>query len=103
MSRPDGMIATYCVTLDAHERELFERYGPLDARPGFYYVSIGRDDGSDAKILARGPFATHREAILAIPGAKRAAERVDVRACWYSYGTARSETDQGSGKLDREA
>jgi hypothetical protein len=69
-----------------------------DPRPGFYYVSA--IDGA-RKVFARGPFPTHREALDRVDATRTAVEKVDPRAPWYAWGTARSEVDQGPGVLDR--
>lgn len=69
-----------------------------DHRPGFYYVSIVREDGAWG--LMRGPFPKHREALQAVDDARVFGERIDPRACWYAWGTCRSETDRGPGVLD---
>jgi len=100
MSLPKEMEPAFGVTFDPNEAELFERYGPLDVRPGFYYASISRTDG--AKILARGPFPTHKDAILSVPKVKDDAYRMDPKAPWYAYGTARCDRDEGPGVLDRQ-
>lgn len=50
-----------------------------------FYASAIREGGDVALLL--GPFQTHQDAIDAVDGARRAAEEVDLRACWYSYGT----------------
>lgn len=68
-----------------------------DLRPGFYYVSAQRDDG--ARVLVRGPYSTHRAALDAVQDTMIEAAERDFRAFWYAWGTARSETDLGPGKL----
>lgn len=74
------------------------RHAGADKRPGFYYVSALDDGGR--RVLVRGPFSSHREALDALEPTKAAAERIDVRAWSYAWGTARSETDAGPGVLD---
>ncbi len=61
------------------------RKTPADAK---FYATM-RDDRGRCHILD-GPFATHHEALVALPEAKRIAEERDSRACWYSFGTASS-------------
>lgn len=78
------------------EREREER--EADPRPGFYYVSA--QDGPRS-VLVRGPYTSHVEALRAVDATRTEAERVDPRAIWYAWGTARSETDLGPGALDR--
>lgn len=41
-----------------------------------------------------GPYRTHREALDAFRSVQEYAERVDARAVWYSFGTARARKDQ---------
>lgn len=67
-----------------------------DKRPGFFYVSV--TNGTERRLL-RGPFVTHREAMEALPATREEAQRVDPRACWYAFGTARAEVDLGPGVL----
>lgn len=70
-----------------------------DTRPGFYYVSVVRDDG--AHRLLRGPFVNdHPAALAAVDGARHIACKLDRRGHWYAYGTCRTETDAGPGILD---
>jgi hypothetical protein len=72
----------------------------LDERPGFYYATVL--DGQRTGFLL-GPFTTHREALDAVPVARRAAARIDCRADWYAYGTARLPLDYinpPSGRLN---
>ena len=68
-----------------------------DPRPGFYYVSA--IDGPRAARV-QGPFQTHAEALARVDAARSRAEKLDPRACWYAFGTCRSETDLGPGWLD---
>lgn len=58
-----------------------------DPVPGFY-VSVMNDD-TGRRALAEGPFETHMEALVAVDGVKDAWFRVDPRAPWYFWGTAR--------------
>lgn len=41
-----------------------------------------------------GPYRTHAEALAAFRSVQEYAERVDPRAVWYSFGTARARKDQ---------
>jgi len=68
-----------------------------DLRPGFYYVSIQNDAGE--QVLVRGPWYRHAEALAALPDVKAYCLKLDPRACWYAFGTARSEADLGPGLL----
>lgn len=71
---------------------------PGDPRRGFYYVSCQDDRGRRALVF--GPFVNdHRSALADVARVAAEAERVDPRACWYAWGTARSETDLGPGVL----
>lgn len=70
-----------------------------DTRPGFYYVTVRRDDGQTR--LLRGPFRDHKAALEAVFESRRAAEKLDPCAHWYAFGTGRTETDEGPGILDR--
>lgn len=50
-----------------------------------YYTSARRDDG---KVVAlTGPYATHVEALEALPADRDRAYDSDPRAPWYAYGT----------------
>lgn len=70
-----------------------------DTKPGFYYVTMRRDDGATVRLA--GPFENdHQAALDAVGPAKAWALDVDPRAPWYSYGTARYERDHGPGKFD---
>lgn len=80
------------ITPPAIDRErgrfnLGEARGEIDRRPGNYYVTARRDDGRAAFLL--GPFDSHREAWARVQEGRKRAEGVDMRAIWYSYGTAR--------------
>lgn len=57
-----------------------------DDRPGYYYVSVR--DGHRWSLLY-GPFGRHADALAAVEATRRAAERLDARAVWYAFGTAR--------------
>ena len=71
-----------------------------DPRPGDYFVSaIDKLDNTgyvpQSRIaLASGPYTTHELALAAVASVKRLVERVDPRAVWYAWGTARM--DMGS-------
>lgn len=71
----------------------------VDQRPGFYYVSVR--DGELAGLLA-GPYSKHADAIKAVDEARRVALTLNDRAAFYWYGTCRSETDRGPGKLNEQ-
>lgn len=71
-----------------------------DTKPGFYYVSVVRDNG-DYRML-RGPFVNdHAAALAAIEAAKAKACELDRRGHWYAYGTCRTDEDAGPGILDK--
>lgn len=73
-----------------------------DNKPGNYYVSVRKDSG-DWRVLL-GPFPNDHAAALAwVDPARRKAEELDPRACWYSYGTVRLEPDAAlpNGALNR--
>jgi hypothetical protein len=72
----------------------------IDTRPGFYYVSVIRDDGA-YRFLA-GPFETHVEALAAVPRARDVARDLDPRATWYAFGTARTDENSGPGMLNNQ-
>jgi len=63
------------------------RFGPVDPRPGNYYVSVRNEKGKTR--IVRGPYASHREAMLAIRETETTCG--DPRAPWYAWGTSRSE------------
>lgn len=66
---------------------------------GGFYVSALNDRGKSALLL--GPFQTHEEALTQVDLGRRLAERVDYRAAWYAYGTARMpEGPFPAGKLN---
>lgn len=56
---------------------------------GSFYVSIRNDSGEYRLLL--GPFPTHEDALRAVPIGELLADRTDVRAHWYAYGTARTD------------
>lgn len=55
---------------------------------GDFYVSA-RYNGQHIFLL--GPFPTHEDALEAQPIGERLAYQTDHKACWYAYGTARTE------------
>lgn len=61
-----------------------------DPRPGRYYVSV--IDGARHGLLY-GPFGRHADALAAVEAARRVAVRVDPRAHFYRFGTARLSGD----------
>ena len=63
--------------------------GPADGI-AFYVTAI---DGPRVAYVA-GPYRDHAEAMEALPVARAEAERLDPRAVWYAFGTAR-----GAAKL----
>lgn len=67
-----------------------------DPRPGYYYVSC--EDGGRRALVA-GPYVDHETALHEVDLVKAEAERVDSRAVWYAWGTARSDTDLGLGAI----
>lgn len=69
-----------------------------DTKPGFYYVTA-RDGGRTALLV--GPFEDdHAQALALVDAGRRAAEEVDSRAVFWWFGTCRSDTDLGPGKLN---
>jgi hypothetical protein len=52
-------------------------------------------DGPRVAFVA-GPYRTHLDAVSVFHGVCREAERLDPRATWYSFGTARARKDQKS-------
>ncbi len=72
-----------------------------DTAPGFYYVTM-RDDAGRTALLA-GPFRDDHARALAMVGAA-SMKAADVRPqYWFNaFGTVRSETDLGEGKLNKE-
>lgn len=68
------------------------------AEGGGYYVTAL--DGARVGYLL-GPYATHEAALADVDLGRRLAERVDLRAAWYAYGTARKPDGPFSaGKLN---
>ena len=61
---------------------------PADS--GYFYATVINDSGDHRFLL--GPFANHETAIASVGLAQSLAERMDARAFWYAYGTARTET-----------
>jgi len=73
-----------------------------DSRPGFYYVTVRRDAPRTEYRLLRGPFVNdHAAALAAVDETMRRAMSYDPKACWYAYGTCRSDVDLGLGLFDR--
>ena len=56
---------------------------------GKFYVTVRRDNGDYRALL--GPYATHAEALANVSRGTNLATDFDPRACWYAYGTARTE------------
>ena len=71
-----------------------------DTAPGNYYVTAIYN-GRHA--LLAGPFLNdHATALALVDRARVEAEKVDPRAIWYAYGTARYPEDFNEpGKLNR--
>jgi hypothetical protein len=82
--------------MDNYSQETEEQIA--DTRAGYYYVSV--IDGS-RKGLVSGPYETHGEALQAVERVRRAAEKVDPRAVWYAFGTARCEHYSQPGVLGK--
>jgi hypothetical protein len=61
-----------------------------DPRPGFYYVTC-TDDGKRFAIVC-GPYDAHADALADVDRVKREADKLDIKSCWYGWGTVRSET-----------
>ena len=70
-----------------------------DTAPGHYFVTAL--DGARHALLA-GPFKNdHGAALAMVARARIEAEKVDPRAVWYAYGTARFPEDVTTpGKLN---
>ena len=49
-----------------------------------FFVSAKKDD---RYVLLLGPYKTHAAALANVDRGRQLAESVDVRACWYAYGT----------------
>ena len=62
-----------------------------------YYVSV--IDGR-RKALLVGPFAHQRQAAFAVDKTRRAAEDIDAKAAFYSFGTAKAATGHREGSLN---
>ena len=62
-----------------------------DTKPGPYYITVMRDDGS-VRALS-GPYATHAEALALQRKATDIAQDLDCKAVWYSFGTVRMKPD----------
>ena len=60
-----------------------------DTKPGNYYVSI--EDGSRHSLLL-GPFSEHAAALAMVDQVKSKACELDSMACFYGFGTCRTET-----------
>lgn len=72
-----------------------------DPRPGNYFVTMLRDDGSYLPLL--GPLPTHQEALDRVTITQLYAGQLDSRAVWASFGTCRMEPqghDQIKGVLN---
>ncbi len=72
-----------------------------DSRPGFYYVTVRRDDGQFRPLF--GPFKNdHDRALHLVSKARRLACERDPRGHWYSYGTAFVPESIGNGIFNGE-
>lgn len=69
---------------------------PID-QAGFFYVTCRNDSGETRRV--RGPWRSHAAALEAVTAVSREAGKLDPRACWYAWGTARAATDLGPGLL----
>jgi hypothetical protein len=64
-----------------------------DSKPGAYYVSVVR--GADWRPLL-GPFLNdHAKALSLVDAARAKSEELDVKSCWYSFGTVRVDVSEG--------
>jgi len=71
----------------------------VDNRPGAYYVTA-RD--GDRHWLLSGPYIDdHGGALAVVDDARQIAQDSNPRAWFYSYGTARMETPEKIGSLQR--
>lgn len=71
-----------------------------DTAPGPYYVSVMKD-GGDYRLLS-GPYDNHADALMQVDAARAVAEKLDVKATWYYFGTARMTEDfKGDGILQK--
>lgn len=67
-----------------------------DTKPGNYYVSAIKDDGTGRWIPLAGPFRDdHAKALSLVDKCNDLACKLDRsgRAHWYAYGTCRAEYD----------
>lgn len=68
-----------------------------DSKPGAYYVSVVRGDGDWRPVL--GPFLNdHAKALSLVDAARKKAEELDPRACWYGFGTVRVPLHEYCGR-----
>lgn len=74
----------------------------IDPRPGFYYVSAihGVPVGNNWWAMS-GPYTTHAEALDRVDAVRRECEQLDPRSAFMAFGTMRSETDLGPGRLEK--
>jgi hypothetical protein len=74
-------------------------------RPCFYVSVIDRNN-SAGRInrfgLLAGPFPTHEQAESLVDAARAAAEKIDLFACFYGFGTCRVADGSRDGRLNRE-
>jgi hypothetical protein len=71
-----------------------------DTAPGPYYVSVMKD-GGDYRLLS-GPYDNHADALIQVDPARAVAEKLDVKATWYYFGTVRMAEDfKGDGILQK--
>lgn len=63
-----------------------------DTKPGPYYVSAMKPDGS-AYWLMRGPFDRHADALDKVSETMNKAIEIDPRAQWMAWGTCRLPAD----------
>lgn len=61
----------------------------IDTRPGLYYVTMLRDDGTYLPLL--GPLDGHQEALDRVRICSLYAAQLDSRATWCAFGTCRVE------------
>lgn len=62
-----------------------------DSKPGAYYVSVMR--GAEYRLLL-GPFIDdHAGALAMVAPVTAKAQELDVKACWYAFGTCRLDND----------
>ena len=72
------------------------RRGNWTDDPCFYVDCV---EGEKVAMLA-GPYATHAEALAALPAVKIVAQQVDARAHWYAFGTCRTPNGWREGVLN---